>query len=99
MDTEPALNRELLLGAALSGVPSHTLEACLGSYTKEQLLDLASDHEVDLPLSARKKQFVDSLSGRIVDRFPKMLPYLPGVPQTVQGRYVHCCGYGYAAIP
>jgi hypothetical protein len=79
MDTEPSLNRELLHSAALSGTPSHSLAVCLDSYTKEHLLDLASDHEVDLPMSARKKQFVDSLSGRIVDRFPKMLPYLPVV--------------------
>ncbi len=79
MDTEPSLNRELLHSAALPGTPSHSLAACLDSYTKEHLLDLASDHEVDLPMSARKKQFVDSLSGRIVDRFPKMLPYLPVV--------------------
>lgn len=79
MDTEPTLNRELLLNAALPGAPVHDLAACLDSYTKIHLLELAQDHELPISGSAKKQVLVESLAGRIKDRFPKILPYLPTV--------------------
>src|SRR5690554_168013 len=77
MDTEPALNRELLQNAAVTQTPVHTISACLDSYTKEHLRDLAQDHEVQIPSSLRKKQVVEQLADRLVSQFPRMLPYFP----------------------
>jgi hypothetical protein len=77
MDTDPLLNHELLGNAAIHGSSSVNLAACLGSYTKDYLQELARDHELTLPGSTRKQHLVDSLTGKIIERFPKMLPFLP----------------------
>ncbi len=77
MDTEPALNHELLQNAAISKAPVHTITACLDAYTKEHLNDLAKDHTLRIPGSMRKGEIVENLASHLVNQFPKMLPFFP----------------------
>lgn len=79
MDAGTELNSELVGTAAVAGKPMQTLQACLGSFTREHLRELAKDHDLYLSSAVHKKELVDSLAGRLIDRFPKMLPYLPVV--------------------
>ena len=79
LDTEPSLNRELLWNAALAIPPTLDLAACLGGYTKDHLRELAQDHDLRLPSSSKKGVFVEALGGRITERFPRMLHYMPTV--------------------
>lgn len=77
MDTDEALNLELLHHAAISSAPVHTLSACLEAYTKDHLQDLAQDHALRIPSSLRKRQIVDNLGPHLAAQFPRMLPYFP----------------------
>jgi hypothetical protein len=77
MDTDGELNLELLRNAAVSGDPAHTMSACLDTYTKEHLKDLAQDHELQIPSSYKKQQMVGKVADHLVRQFPKMLPFFP----------------------
>ena len=79
LDPGAKLSRHLLCNAAFKTKPESNLVACLSSYTKNYLLELAKDHELNIAKSTRKDELVKTLSERIVERFPKMLPYLPKV--------------------
>ncbi len=77
MDTDDALNLELLHNAAISATPEYSISACLEAYSKDHLKDLAQDHELHIPSSYRKKQVVGKIAPHLVSQFPKMLPYFP----------------------
>lgn len=79
LDPGVKLSKHLLCNAAFRTKPESNLVACLSSYTKNYLLELAKDHELNIAKSTRKDELVKTLSERIVERFPKMLPYLPKV--------------------
>lgn len=76
-ETDETINKRLLTEASFKA-PIHTnLELCLNGYTKNYLLDLATDHDLRIATSKRKKEIIEELAKRIIKRFNQMLIYLP----------------------
>ncbi|MFA5571257.1 MAG: hypothetical protein ACOX0W_02980 [Sphaerochaetaceae bacterium] len=77
LETDSALNKELLESAAVVRPVVYNLSDSLHQYTKNHLQELAEDYGLDIARSTVKQKLVELLRTEMIKRFEKMLPYFP----------------------